>query len=482
MSGATLPPPAAHGFWTLDQAARALADVALGAVPAGPVPLRAVTTDTRALAPGDLFVALAGERFDAHDFLADAVRLGAAALVVNDARRAAGLGVPAFEVADTRLAFGRLARHWRRAWGQHGRAVVGVAGSNGKTSTKELLRAALGASRCVHATTANLNNLVGVPLTLLATPPGAELAVVEMGTNAPGEIAALRAVAEPDLVVLTSIGEEHLEGLGDLAGVLREEADAFDGAALAVTPADQPEVAAAARGRARAVVAAGLDAGDVRPERWWLDPDGSGGMVFDGVEVRTPLRGAHNLRNLMLTLVAARALGVCPEDAARGLAEMPVPDMRTAWVALGRATLINDAYNANPPSTRAAVELLAASGGGDGARARQRVAVLGTMRELGAHADRLHDEVARRAIDAGLDVVAGVGDFAAALARVAPNDPRVVAAADPDALWPALAPRLALDAVVLLKASRGVRLERLVPRLAEWAGVAHEHAAAAPHP
>lgn len=472
MSAAPLPPSAAHAFWTLDEAARALADLTRGPVPSGDMRLRAVATDTRALAPGDLFVALAGERFDAHDFLADAVRLGAAALVVHDVGRAAGLGVPAFDVTDTRLALGRLARHWRRMWGENAnRTVVGVAGSNGKTSTKELLRAALGSARQVHATTANLNNLVGVPLTLLAIPPEADVAVVEMGTNAPGEIAALREVAEPDVVVLTSIGEEHLEGLGDVAGVLREESDAFDGAGLAITPADQPEVAAAARGRARRVIEAGLGSGDFHPERWWLDADGTGGVVVDDIAVRTPLRGAHNLRNLVLALAAARALGVSTSDAARGLAAMPVPEMRTAWVALGRATLINDAYNANPPSTRAAIDLLAATGTEhDGTTAPQRVAVLGTMRELGAHADRLHDEVARRAVDATLDVIAGVGDFAAALARVAPGDPRVVTAADPDALWPALAPRLAPGAVVLLKASRGVRLERLVPYLAEWAG------------
>jgi UDP-N-acetylmuramoyl-tripeptide--D-alanyl-D-alanine ligase len=473
VSGAGLPAPAAHGFWTLDQVARALDGLAAGSVPAGPRPLRAVATDTRALGGGELFVALAGERYDAHDYLADAVGAGAAALVVQDARRAAGLGVPVYEVPETRLALGRLARHWRRVWGQGGRLVVGVAGSNGKTSTKELLRAALGGARAVHATAANLNNLVGVPLTLLATPPGAEVAVVEMGTNAPGEIAALRAIAEPDVLVLTSIGEEHLEGLGDVAGVLREESDAFDGAALAVTPADQPEVAGAARGRARAVLSAGLDAGDVRPERWWLDPDGLGGVVLDGVEVRTPLRGAHNLRNLMLALAAARAVGVPVADAARGLAAMPVPSMRAAWQPLGRAALINDAYNANPPSTRAAIDLVARAGRPEGgAPARQRVAVLGTMRELGAHADRLHDEVARRAVDAGLDLVAGVGEVADALARVAPGDPRVIAAPDPDALWPLLAPRLAPDAVILLKASRGVRLERLVPYLEAWAGAA----------
>jgi UDP-N-acetylmuramoyl-tripeptide--D-alanyl-D-alanine ligase len=465
MSG-ELPAVGDFPFWTLDEVAGALAELATGAVPRGARALRAVATDTRVLGGGELFVALAGERFDAHDFLADAVARGAAALVVHDARRAAGLGVPVYEVPDTLVALGRLARHWRRAWGQHGRAVVGVVGSNGKTSTKELLRAALGATHRVHATAANLNNRVGVPLTLLALPPSAEIAVVEMGTNMPGEIAALRLVVEPDVVVLTSIGEEHLEGLGDLAGVLREESAAFDGAALVVLPTHEADAIAEARRRARAVVRAGLDDGVLRAERWELGDDGSGVLVVDGTVVRTPLRGQHNLRNAMLALAVARALGIPLDDAARGLAAMPVPSMRTAWTALGRATLINDAYNANPGSTRAALDLLA-----DAGRGRQRVAVLGTMRELGAHADRLHDELARRALEAGVELVAGVGEFAEALARVAPRDPRVLGAPEPEALWPLLAPRLAPDAMILLKASRGVRLERLVAPLEAWAAL-----------
>jgi len=455
------PAPNAAEFWTLDRVAAALADVILGAVPHGGEPLRAVSTDTRAVSPGDLFVALRGDRFDAHDFLARAVEQGAAAVVVSDAARAAGLGVPAFVVGDTLVALGRLARYWRRAWSG---VVVGVAGSNGKTSTKELLRAALGAARTVSATVGNLNNLVGVPLTLLAIPPETEIAVVEMGTNAPGEIAALRAIAEPDLVVMTSIGEEHLEGLGDVAGVLREESYAFDGASLAIVPSDQPEIAEAATGRAQRVVRAGLDVGELPAERWSIEPDGAGLLVVDGVEVRPPLRGAHNLRNTMLALATARAVGVSIADAARGIAAMPQPSMRSAWSPLGRATLINDAYNANPGSTRAALDLLATAGAG-----RQRVAVLGTMRELGTHGDRLHDEMARRALDAGIEVVAGVGDFADALARVAPGEPRVVASKDVEGLWPLLAPRLAPDAVVLLKASRGVALERIVPALEAWA-------------
>jgi UDP-N-acetylmuramoyl-tripeptide--D-alanyl-D-alanine ligase len=448
-------------FWTLDRVADALADEVVSPAPRGPVPLHAVSTDTRKIAAGDLFVALAGENFDAHEFLAEAVAKGAAALVVADARRAASLGVPVYETRDTLVALGALARHRRRAWA---RPVVGIAGSNGKTSTKELAKAALGAVLRVHATEGNLNNRVGVPLTLLALPDEADIAVVELGTNVPGEVATVRAIAEPEIAVVTCIAEEHLEGLGDLAGVLREESDVFDGAAAAVTPAAQPEVAVAARGRARRVIAAGLDAGDLRADRWEIGADGLGCIEVGGVTVRPPVRGVHNLRNTMLALAVARECGVSLADAARGIAAMPQPKMRSAWEPLGRALLINDAYNANPGSTRAALEMLVAAGQG-----RPRVAVLGTMREMGEHATRVHDEIAREALASSIEVLAGVGEFATALRAAGGADPRVVAAPDVDELWAQLEPRLASDAVILLKASRGVKLERLVPYLTAWA-------------
>ncbi len=455
------PAPVASPFWTLDRAAEALADHGSVALPRGDDALAGVTTDTRAIVPGMLFVALRGERFDAHDFLADAVERGAAALVVSDASRAAGLGVPVYAVHDTVHALGALGRYRRRAWGK---PVLAVAGSNGKTSTKELLRAALGAAFDVHVTEGNLNNQIGVPLTLLALRDDAEVAVVEMGTNMHGEIALLRAIVEPSVTVLTSIGEEHLEGLGDLAGVLREESASFDGVPLAITPASQPEVADAARGRALRVLEAGLDTGDVRPTEWGIDAEGRGWLVIDGETVRPALRGVHNLRNAMLALAAARELGVSTADAARGLATMAQPAMRSAWESLGTVTLVNDAYNANPGSTRAAIDLLDATPG-----TRQRVLVLGTMRELGDHAERLHRELAERALASSADVVAGVGDFAGAFTALAPSDPRVVVADDVPELWALLAPRLRRDALVLLKGSRGVRLERLVPPLTEWA-------------
>ena len=460
------PPTDQPAFWTLDRVAEALAPHAATTLPEGAQRLARVSSDTRSIQPGDLFVALIGEKFDAHDFLRDAVRAGAAAVVVSRADRDAvgGLGVPVYHVADTRAALGSLGRFRRRAWKG---PVVGVVGTNGKTSTKELIRAALDSRLEVHATTGNLNNLIGVPQTLLAIPDHADVAVIEMGTNQPGEIAALRAIAEPDIVVVTSIAEEHLEGLGDLQGVLREEMAATDGVAVAIVPDAQPEVVAEARSRARRVVAAGLDGGDLPVSRWSLGVDGRGTLVAADTEVVVPLRGVHNLRNATLALAVARELGIAMPDAARGIGAMKTPPMRSNVEQLGTVTLINDAYNSNPGSARAALELLAHAGGAGAAR--QRVAVLGTMLELGPTAPALHDDIARAALDARVDLIAGVGEFAAALQRVGAPADRMLGAADAEALWPQLASRLRHDAIILLKGSRGVRLERLVPLVTAWA-------------
>lgn len=453
-------PEQAHPFWTFERVA-----LALGTGPSMPNALAGVSTDTRSLARGDVFVALRGASFDAHDFLAEAREKGAAAFVVSDATRAAGLGVPTYVVPDTLVALGQLAHAWRKAWG---RSVIAVAGSNGKTSTKELLRAALRRTYVVHATTGNRNNRVGVPLTLLALPSDAELAVVELGTNAPGEVAMLRAIAAPDVAVLTSIGEEHLEGLGDLAGVLREETDVFHSVTLAVVAAEATDAVPLARARARAVITAGLGSADVVPEAWSLATDGSVQLTYRGVDIRTPVRGAHQAANAMLALAVAEACGVPVADAAEGLASMTAPTMRGALETLGSATLINDAYNANPASMRAALQLL-----GDLPGTRQRVAILGTMGELGAQSDAQHDDIARVALASRADIIAAVGEMAAALQRVAPDDARVVSVPSDvqslDAMWSALMPRLDRSALILLKASRSVRLERLMPQLSAWA-------------
>ncbi len=452
------------GFWTLDRIRSAL-DAGAGAAgspPRGSSEVRSITTDTRKIGKGDVFVALRGERFDGHDYLNDAVRDGASALVVSQAPALNSLGVPIYEVRDTLVALGDLARYWRRAWGK---TLIGVAGSNGKTSTKDLLRAALGDAYTVHATTGNLNNRIGVPLTLLSLPDDSDLAVAELGTSLPGEVAILREIAEPDIALVTSIAEEHLEGLGDLAGVLREEAAAYEGVEVGIAPSAQPEIAAAARGKAKKVVVAGLDEhADLKPDRWRIGSDGLGEIEIEGVVVRPPLRGLHNLRNAMLAIAVARECGVPMDAIARGIAAMPQPKMRVAWEQVGDMTLINDAYNSNPGSARAAIGML------DGAAPdRQRVIVLGTMRELGAASSQCHADIAALALQSGADIVAGIGDFAPPLKERRDETERVITASDVEDLWPQLRDRLRRNAIILLKASRGVQLERLVPHLTTWA-------------
>jgi len=448
-------------FWTAERVADALSSVATSNVPITAPTFRRIWTDTRTIEPGDLFVALVGEKFDAHDFLKEAANKGAAGVVISNASAAKALGIPVYVVSDTLVALGALGTYRRRAWNK---PVISVVGTNGKTSTKELLRAALGSVLEVHATSANLNNLVGVPLTLLSIPDSADIAVVEMGTNQPGEVPRLRAVVEPDVTVVTSIGEEHLEGLGDLDGVMREEMASTDGVELAIVPASQTNVADVARKRARHVTTAGIEQGDLAGTNASVDSEGRGHVTVDAVEVVVPLRGSHNLRNAMLAVAAARAAGVSVADAARGIAAMPAPPMRSNLERLGALTLINDAYNANPGSTRAALELLSHAG-----RGKQRVAILGSMLELGPHTPRLHDEIAREVLDSGIELIGALGEFGAAFERLAPRETRVVTAPDPDGLWAGLSSRVTPDAVILLKGSRGMRLERLLKPIADWA-------------
>jgi UDP-N-acetylmuramoyl-tripeptide--D-alanyl-D-alanine ligase len=446
-------------FWTLQRLGHALALDGWRALDDRPI--TEVSTDTRTLRTGACFVALRGERFDGHDHVESAIAAGAAAIVVEDARHAPAVGVPVLVVPDTLLALGALARFRRDAWA---RPVIAVGGSNGKTSTKELLRAALGSVFRVHATTGNLNNRIGVPLTLLALDDYADVAVVEAGTNEPGELALLREIIHPDVVVITTVQEEHLEGFVDLAGVLAEEISLCEEAPLVVVPADEPEVVAAARTRAGRVVTVGLTKGNRAATASGLGSDGRGWLEWEGSRVEVPLSGAHNLRNAALALGVASEFGVAAADAAAGIARMPQPPMRSAVGPLGRALLVHDAYNSNPGSARAAIALLRDVGEG-----RQRVAVLGTMGELGAASERAHREVAEAALASGADLLCGLGVFAGALQAAAPGDPRVIAAQDVEDLWPQLQPRLLPDAAILLKASRSVQLERLVPLLTTWA-------------
>ncbi len=457
------------GFsWTAEEVERALET---GAGSADGCVFTGVSTDTRKIGPGSLFVALTGESFDGHDYVRQAIEAGASGAVVSRVPEDAPDGARLFVVRDTLEALGRLGRHRRRALSA---PVVAVAGSNGKTTTKDLLRASLSPRFRVHATEGNLNNQVGVPLTLLAAPDDAEVLVVEVGTNEPGEIAILGAIAEPDFALITSIGEEHLEGLGSVEGVLEEELSILPAirgggvAFVAEEPAELSERSRGILGADRLRVAGFGESADLTTDGGMegveVLPNGASRWSFRGTQIELPLPGRHNVRNALLALGVAAELGVATEDSARGIAAMPSPKMRSEWRRVGTFGVLADCYNANPPSTRAAVDLLASL-----PSTGEKVAIVGTMRELGAHGESLHRGVAETIagqLGKGIDRVVATGDFVAAFAGIGSADAdRVIAVEDPLEAYERLRPALRGDETILLKGSRGVALERLIPLL-----------------
>lgn len=448
-------------FWT-DSAVRQ----ALGLAGAAPAEYPAVWTDTRTIPEGALFVALRGERFDAHDFLAQAAERGARGAVVERVPEGAPSSLVYYEVPDTLEALGQLARHYRRSLGAR---VCAVVGSNGKTTTKDLAKAVLETRYRVHATEANLNNLIGVPLTLLAAPVDAEALVVEVGTNTPGEVGRLARIVEPDVAIITTVAEEHLEGLGDLEGVLREETailEALPSQGVALVGEEPPELAERARTMASRVRVCGwseLADAELRAERVELDEQGRTSFHWQDRTVRLAFRGRPNARNALLALALGLEWGVDVDAAVAALAHVRPPRMRGEMHRYGDLTVIADCYNANPASVEAAVDLLVSL-----PRNGARVAVLGTMRELGTASEGLHRRTAEAVAAADVDLIVATGEFAAAFEPLAGQlGDRLIAVDDPLDAYAPLARRLSGREVVLLKGSRGVALERLLPRFEE---------------
>ncbi len=416
-----------------------------------------ISTDTRTLEPGALFVALSGERFDAHDHLGAAREGGARAAVVRRGTPAVA-GLPVIEVDDTLRAYGDLARERRRSIAG---PVVAVTGTNGKTSTKEMLAAALRTRYRVHATRANLNNLVGVPLTILESDPDAEALVIEAGANLPGEIARYREIIEPSVTVVTNVGAGHLEGFGSVEGVLAEKLSLARDVPVAVVGTDPAALAEGARRLAERVVTAGLQGADVAADSVEVGEDGRARLRIGAHEIRLPYPGRHLAANAMLSWAVAKELDLDPAAVATALGAFTLPGGRTELVQSGGLTILNDCYNANPQSFRSAIATARAMRG-----ERRLVFVAGTMRELGEHAAALHAEVAAALVELEPDLLGAVGEFVPALAPYANRlGGRLVTAADPESLGRALARRLRGDELIVLKASRGVRLERILPFL-----------------
>jgi len=446
-----------------------------GVVEARPLEFSRVSTDTRTLPEGALFVALEGERFDGHDYLDAAAARGARAAVVSDSDAVDG-PLPTYPVRDTLVALGQLARFRRRALTG---SVVALTGSSGKTTVKELLRAGLGAEHRVHATPANLNNRVGLPLTLLDAPDDAEWVVVELGTNEPGEIGILTRIAEPDAALITTVSEAHLEGLGGLEGVLDEKLDLLvhlRPGAPAMVGDRPPSLAARARAIREGVSVAGFTEEadpEFRGEPGPLDADGRMTFRYRDQEVHPRLPGRHGAVNVLLALALMHRLEVPLAPAVPALERVEPRGFRGEWRQVGAMRLILDCYNANPQSVRAALELLASLPGSE-----PRVAVLGSMLELGEQSRDLHRAVLQEALELPLTLVMAVGVFhevSGELDGSAHAGSRLLSAPDLDEGWATLRPWLDGRETVLLKGSRGMAMERLVPRFQEAFGSGEEN-------
>jgi UDP-N-acetylmuramoyl-tripeptide--D-alanyl-D-alanine ligase len=425
-----------------------------------------VVSDTRALQAGELFIALRGPKFDGNEFVAAAAAGGAAGAVVE---REQQIALAQIVVPDTQAALERAARGWRA---QFTGALVGVAGSNGKTTAKEMLAAILAEAGPCLATRGNLNNHIGVPLTLLRLTGAERFAVVEMGANRAGEVAHLVDVARPTVGLITNAGAEHLEGFGSLEGVARAEGEmvaGLDPSATAVINADDAFAAMWRASTSARVVTFGLSAGADFSAREVAAAVGSGGFStsfrlsapFGSAAINLSLGGAHNVANALAAAAAAASAGATLGHIVRGLAAVrAVPGRLQFRRAVGGGWLIDDSYNANPSSVRAAIEVLATLPG-------RRWLVLGDMAELGAYALEEHVGLGEFARAAGLERLYATGPLAARAATAFGAGGESFA--DVPSLTAALRAALGAaggEARVLVKGSRFNRLERVVGALA----------------
>jgi UDP-N-acetylmuramoyl-tripeptide--D-alanyl-D-alanine ligase len=416
-----------------------------------------IATDSRTVSPGDLFVALSGERFDGHQFLEPARVAGAIGAVVRAGTPEVS-GLRLYRVEDPLRALGWLARHRRRSVTG---PVVAVTGTNGKTSTKEMLAGVLATRYRTHATRSNLNNLVGVPQTILEAPDDTEALVVEAGANLPGEIGRYREIIEPSITVITNVAPGHLEGFGSLEAVLTEKVSLALAVPLAVVGTEPAALRERAEPLAGRVVTAGLERADVVPTSVTVLADGRTHVTIDEVGFTVSQLGLHQVRNAVLAWAVGRELGLDRSAVAVALETVTIPGGRGDLSRHGDLTILNDSYNANPASFRAAIELAATLRSG-----RPLVFVAGTMRELGPDSAKLHQEIADRLIDLDPDLIGAVGEFVPALDRYAERlGDRLLTAPDAVTMGKRLAPRLKGSELVVIKGSRGVALERLLPDL-----------------
>ncbi|HKP05501.1 MAG TPA: UDP-N-acetylmuramoyl-tripeptide--D-alanyl-D-alanine ligase [Chthoniobacterales bacterium] len=422
-----------------------------------------VSTDSRTLQPGDLFVPLRGENFDGHRFVSQAVERGAVgAMVEENWKGEVPAGFALIRVPDTLVGYQNLAANYRQSLSLK---VIAITGSNGKTSTKDFVAATLARRFRVTKTEGNFNNHVGLPQTMLAAMREDAIAVWEIGMNHPGEIAALAKLAAPDVAIITNVGLAHIEFMGSREAIAAEKgslAEAIGADGLVILNADDAfSEQIAQRTRARTVLA-GIEKGSVRATDISQSPTGSEFTILEEAHrcrAQLPVPGMHMVQNAMLAIAAGRAFGLSLEECAVGLASTPLTKARLQIREISGIQFIDDSYNANPDSMKAALRTLIELEA-DG----RRIAVLGEMGELGDESERGHREVGEAAAALGVDRLIAVGAAGAIIAQAAQSAGLGESSAvdSPQAAADLLGENAAAGDLILVKGSRSARMERVL--------------------
>ena len=433
----------------------------------GTVVISKISTDSRTIKPGELFVALRGENFDAHDFVESAAKAGATgALIDRNWNRPVPDNFALIRATNTLEAYQQLAANYRRSLGLK---VLAITGSNGKTSTKDFAASVLARQFRVTKTEGNFNNHVGLPRTILEAGSEDEVAVWEIGMNHPGEIAALSKIAAPDAAIITNIGVAHIEFMGSRDAIANEKgalAEAVGPHGTVILNADDPfSKGIAARTRAK-VVFAGTIGGSVRAIEVRQSADGSEFTILEGAHrcrAQLPVAGLHMVQNALLAVAAGRAFGLSIEESAAGLAAAPLTKARLQIKEIGGVHFLDDSYNANPDSMKAALRTLVELD-----TEGKRIAVLGEMRELGTESERGHREVGETAATLGVDELITIGNAAELIAqgaRAAGLD-KISSVQSTREAAELLGEIAGLGDLVLIKGSRAARTEEVIEHFA----------------
>ncbi len=433
------------------------------------ISINGVSTDSREVFEGNLFVPLKGEQYDGHNFVTKAKEAGAVATLWQDDLALPNVNIPIILVLDTLIALQDLALYYRKKINP---IVIGVTGSNGKTTTKDIISSTLINKYKVHKTKGNLNNHIGVPLTLLTMPENTEVAVIEMGMSNIGEIEKLSTISLPDYAVITNVGESHIEYLvtrDNIAKAKLEILKGLKGDGFAILPGDELLIRSKISkidGIENIIWVGQKDTNDVYPLK--VNLNNLDGVVFtdsNNEEYSVPLLGIHNVVNALMAIQVAKKLGVNKQDIQQGLTNIELTGMRLEKLyAKNGCLVLNDTYNASPTSMKASLELFASLN-----QFKHKAVVLGDMLELGVKSEKYHEEIGRVCANINLDYLIVTGELGKSIIKGAKdsgiNDEKVKYFEDINQISEFILEHVSPEAVILVKSSRGIKLERVIDQI-----------------